>query len=59
MARISDVTTRTIDPGLGLVVYNALIASGVIFFLAFLIIRRSKDWPEVGTVTVGLVLLSM
>ena len=59
MKGLWHVSTQTIDPGLGMVIYDALIAGAVIFFLSLLIVRKSKHWPEAWLLITGMVLLSM
>ncbi|KUJ12160.1 uncharacterized protein LY89DRAFT_688621 [Mollisia scopiformis] len=49
----------TIDPGLGCISFNALVAFIVTLAVLFAIVRRSKDWPEAIRLHVGLALLSL
>jgi hypothetical protein len=59
MKGLWHLTTRTIDPGLGVVVFDALVAFVVVLFTCIAIARRSKHWPEAWLLLVGMLLLSM
>ncbi|CZR59674.1 uncharacterized protein PAC_09568 [Phialocephala subalpina] len=48
----------TIDPGLGCISFEALVAFIVTLAVLFAVVRRSKDWPEAIRLHIGLVLLS-
>ena len=48
----------TIDPGLGCISFEALVAFIVTLAVVFAVVRRSKDWPEAIRLHIGLVLLS-
>ena len=53
------VPTNTTDPGLGITVYDGLVAALVTFITLFTIIRTTKEWPEARLLLSGLVLLSL
>lgn len=59
MKGLWDLSTRTIDPGLGVAVFDALVAFLVTSSMVTLISRRSKLWPEARLLNIGMGLLSM
>jgi hypothetical protein len=59
MKGISDLPTTTIDPGLGVAIFDGLVAFLVILFTCNSIIMRSKYWPEAWILHVGMLLLSV
>jgi hypothetical protein len=59
MLGLWQLPTRTIDPGFGVAIFDALVALVVISFTCISIARRSKHWPEAWSLHVGMVLLSM
>jgi hypothetical protein len=59
MKGLWDLSTTTIDPGLGVAVFDGLVAFLVTFCMGTFICRRSKLWPEARLLLVGLGLLSM
>jgi hypothetical protein len=51
--------TTTIDPGLGVVIFDGIVAFIVtICTLSTFIPRKAKIWPEARILRIGLVLLS-
>lgn len=48
----------TIDPGVGCITFEALVAFIVTLAVLYTIVRRSKDWPEAIRLHIGLGLLS-
>ncbi|KAF8862361.1 hypothetical protein BDZ45DRAFT_799177 [Acephala macrosclerotiorum] len=48
----------TIDPGLGCISFEALVAFIATLAILFAVVRRSKDWPEALRLHIGLILLS-
>lgn len=58
MRGLWSLPTRTLDAGVGIVVYDALVAFLVIGLTMIATIRRSKDWPEARTLHIGMILMS-
>jgi hypothetical protein len=59
MKGIWDLTTRTVDPGLGVAIFDGLVALVVILFTCISMATRSKYWPAAWLLHVGMLLLSM
>jgi hypothetical protein len=50
--------TTTLDPGIGVTVFDAVVALVVVVFTYIAISRRSKQWPEAWLLYIGILLLS-
>jgi hypothetical protein len=59
MKGVWNLPTRTIDPGLGLVVYDGIVAFVVLIFTFISILKRSKYWPQAWPLHTGMALLSL
>jgi hypothetical protein len=58
MKGLWQLTSATIDPGLGVAIFDGLVAFVVVLFTCISIARRSKYWPEAWLLHVGMLLLS-
>lgn len=58
MKGLWNLTSRAINPGLGVVVFDTLVAYLIILFTCISVVRRSKQWPEAWILQIGMLLLS-
>ena len=58
MKGLWQLPTRTLDLGLGVTIFDALVVGVVVIFTCIAISTRSRQWPEARMLYVGMLLLS-